>query len=73
MFDFYNKILVIGLDYKKLYKSIFNKSDYIYWISKFESAFKGENIIFETKKLLDNGDRWEPMLAERLRLDAPYR
>ena len=56
MFDFYNKILVIGLDYKKLYKSIFNKSDYIYWISKFESAFKGENIIFETKKLLDNGD-----------------
>ena len=56
MFDFYNKILVMGLDYKKLYKSIFNKSDYIYWLSKFESAFKGENIIFETKKLLDNGD-----------------
>jgi PAS domain S-box-containing protein len=56
IFDFYNKTLVIGLDYKKLYKSIFNKSDYIYWISKFESAFKGENIVFETKKLLDNGD-----------------
>lgn len=56
IFDFYNKILEIGIDYKKLYKSISNKSDYIYWISKFESAFKGENIVFETKKLLDNGD-----------------
>jgi NADH-quinone oxidoreductase subunit I len=32
-----------------------------------------EELIFTKEKLLDNGDRWEPMLAERLRLDAPYR
>ena len=30
-------------------------------------------LIYSKEKLLDNGDRWEPMLAERLRLDAPYR
>ncbi len=30
-------------------------------------------LIYSKDKLLDNGDRWEPMLAERLRLDAPYR
>ncbi len=32
-----------------------------------------EELIYQKEKLLDNGDRWEPMLAERLRLDAPYR
>ena len=32
-----------------------------------------EELIYSKEKLLDNGDRWEPMLAERLRLDAPYR
>ncbi|MBR0653780.1 NADH-quinone oxidoreductase subunit NuoI [Plastoroseomonas arctica] len=32
-----------------------------------------EELIYQKDKLLDNGDRWEPMLAERLRLDAPYR
>jgi len=32
-----------------------------------------EELIYTKEKLLDNGDRWEPMLAERLRLDAPYR
>ena len=32
-----------------------------------------EELIYNKDKLLDNGDRWEPMLAERLRLDAPYR
>lgn len=32
-----------------------------------------EELIYHKEKLLDNGDRWEPMLAERLRLDAPYR
>ena len=30
-------------------------------------------LLYSKEKLLDNGDRWEPMLAERLRLDAPYR
>ena len=30
-------------------------------------------LLYTKEKLLDNGDRWEPMLAERLRLDAPYR
>jgi hypothetical protein len=32
-----------------------------------------EELVYTKEKLLDNGDRWEPMLAERLRLDAPYR
>ena len=32
-----------------------------------------EELTYSKEKLLDNGDRWEPMLAERLRLDAPYR
>jgi NADH-quinone oxidoreductase subunit I len=32
-----------------------------------------EELIYHKEKLLDNGDRWEPILAERLRLDAPYR
>ncbi len=30
-------------------------------------------LLYTKEKLLDNGDWWEPMLAERLRLDAPYR
>ncbi|UFN50070.1 NADH-quinone oxidoreductase subunit NuoI [Roseomonas sp. OT10] len=32
-----------------------------------------EELIYQKEKLLANGDRWEPLLAERLRLDAPYR
>ena len=32
-----------------------------------------EELMYDKQKLLDNGDRWEPILAERLRLDAPYR
>ena len=32
-----------------------------------------EELIYHKEKLLENGDRWEPILAERLRLDAPYR
>ena len=32
-----------------------------------------EELMYDKQKLLDNGDRWEPMLAERLRRDAPYR
>ncbi len=32
-----------------------------------------EELIYHKEKLLENGDRWEPMLAERLRIDAPYR
>ncbi len=56
IFDFYNKILEIGLDYRKLYKSISTKENYNYWIGKFDLAFKGEDVVFETKKLLDNGD-----------------
>ena len=30
-------------------------------------------LIYTKDKLLDNGDRWEPELAARLALDAPYR
>ena len=32
-----------------------------------------EELMYNKAKLLDNGDRWEPELAKRLELDAPYR
>jgi NADH-quinone oxidoreductase subunit I len=32
-----------------------------------------EELIYDKAKLLDNGDRWETEIAERLRVDAPYR
>ncbi|MGK7865301.1 NADH-quinone oxidoreductase subunit NuoI [Falsiroseomonas sp. E2-1-a4] len=30
-------------------------------------------LIYDKDRLLDNGDRWEAILAQRLALDAPYR
>jgi NADH-quinone oxidoreductase subunit I len=32
-----------------------------------------EELFYNKDKLLSNGDRWEPILARRLELDAPYR
>jgi NADH-quinone oxidoreductase subunit I len=32
-----------------------------------------EELMYDKTKLLANGDRWETEIAERLRLDAPYR
>ena len=32
-----------------------------------------EELIYQKEKLLENGDRWEAVLAKRLELDAPYR
>ena len=32
-----------------------------------------EELMYDKNKLLDNGDRWEPEIARRLQLDAPYR
>jgi NADH-quinone oxidoreductase subunit I len=32
-----------------------------------------EELFYDKEKLLANGDRWEPILAERLALDAAYR
>ncbi|MFB0991851.1 MAG: NADH-quinone oxidoreductase subunit NuoI [Rhodospirillales bacterium] len=32
-----------------------------------------EELMYDKDKLLANGERWETELAERLRLDAPYR
>ena len=32
-----------------------------------------EELLYDKDKLLANGDRWETELAERLRVDAPYR
>jgi NADH-quinone oxidoreductase subunit I len=32
-----------------------------------------EELFYDKKKLLENGDRWEPELARRLEMDAPYR
>ena len=30
-------------------------------------------LLYDKQRLLDNGDRWEPEIAKRLELDAPYR
>jgi NADH-quinone oxidoreductase subunit I len=32
-----------------------------------------EELLYDKARLLSNGDRWEPELAKRLELDAPYR
>ena len=32
-----------------------------------------EELMYDKSRLLANGDRWEPELAKRLELDAPYR
>jgi NADH-quinone oxidoreductase subunit I len=32
-----------------------------------------EELYYDKDRLLANGDRWEPILAKRLELDAPYR
>jgi NADH-quinone oxidoreductase subunit I len=32
-----------------------------------------EELLYDKAKLLANGDRWEPEIAYRLELDAPYR
>ncbi len=32
-----------------------------------------EELLYDKERLLSNGDRWEPELAKRLELDAPYR
>ena len=32
-----------------------------------------EELLYDKERLLANGDRWEPELAKRLELDAPYR
>ena len=32
-----------------------------------------EELMYDKTKLLANGDRWETEIAERLRLDSPYR
>lgn len=37
------------------------------------STFTHQELIYDKEKLLDNGDRWEPALAEKLRQDEPYR
>ena len=32
-----------------------------------------EELLYDKEKLLANGDRWETAIAERLRMNAPYR
>jgi NADH-quinone oxidoreductase subunit I len=32
-----------------------------------------EELLYDKRKLLENGDRWEAQLAANLALDAPYR
>ena len=32
-----------------------------------------EELLYDKQKLLANGDRWETEIAERLKLDSPYR
>ncbi|MCA1972996.1 MAG: NADH-quinone oxidoreductase subunit I, partial [Caenispirillum sp.] len=32
-----------------------------------------EELLYDKERLLANGDRWEPTLARRLEMDAPFR
>ncbi|HEY4587023.1 MAG TPA: NADH-quinone oxidoreductase subunit I, partial [Brevundimonas sp.] len=32
-----------------------------------------EELLYDKARLLDNGDRWERLIAKNLELDAPYR
>jgi len=32
-----------------------------------------EELYYDKKKLLENGDRWENVLAENIKMDSPYR
>jgi two-component sensor histidine kinase/PAS domain-containing protein len=48
LIDFYDTKIEKGNDYKKLYQSVLNEEDYFFWIDKFETAFKGKNVVFET-------------------------
>ncbi len=50
--DFYETKIAKGNDYKILYQSILKEEEYHFWIDKFESAFKGKNIVFETHENL---------------------
>ena len=37
------------------------------------SAFNREELFYNKEKLLQNGEQWETLLAENIKLDAPYR
>lgn len=37
------------------------------------AAFSREELFYNKEKLLENGDQWETLLAENIKLDAPYR
>jgi NADH-quinone oxidoreductase chain I len=37
------------------------------------ATFTREELLYNKEKLLDNGDRWEPVLAENIKADVPYR
>ena len=32
-----------------------------------------EELFYNKEKLLENGDKWETVLAENIKMDAPYR
>jgi len=48
--NFYETKIEKGNDYKLLYQSILKEEEYHFWIDKFELAFKGKNIVFETRQ-----------------------
>lgn len=37
------------------------------------STFTREELFYDKEKLLDNGDRWEPILAENIQTDQSFR
>lgn len=37
------------------------------------AAFNREELFYNKEKLLQNGEQWETLLAENIKLDAPYR
>lgn len=55
--QYYNVEIKEGISFRNLYKDILTKKEFEYWMGKYNEAFKGENVLFETEKELENGEK----------------
>lgn len=54
--NYYNTNTIGDGNLKTLYKKLLSKSDYAMWMSNYKKAFKGEYVIFETRKVTKTGE-----------------
>lgn len=52
---YYGKEVKVGQDFKKLYSSLSPKN-YKIWMDNYEKAFKGENVLFQTERVIDQNN-----------------